>query len=59
MDKGIVGFNFEDQIVGTSELYSVATQIERLRAARAAANAAAYNGFVNARTDIFLKGPQP
>jgi len=39
MSKGIVGFNFEDQIVGTAD----------------AASENGINGFINARTDIFLK----
>ncbi|OED39397.1 phosphonomutase [Chromatiales bacterium (ex Bugula neritina AB1)] len=55
MDRGIVGFNFEDQIVGTSELYSIEVQTARVAAARKAASSNGTHGFVNARTDIFLK----
>lgn len=55
MEKGIVGFNFEDQVVGTSELYPTATQAERVKAARMAASSTGAHGFINARTDIFLK----
>lgn len=55
MEKGIVGFNFEDQIVGSSELYSLSDQAERVTAARKAASANGVHGFLNARTDIFLK----
>ncbi len=55
MAKGIVGFNFEDQIVGTSELYPIEKQAERLAAARKAASENSVHGFLNARTDIFLK----
>jgi len=55
MHKGIVGFNFEDQVVGTSELYSIDEQVKRVAAARKAASANGVHGFVNARTDIFLK----
>jgi len=55
MAKGIVGFNFEDQVVGTAELYAIDVQAQRVAAARTAANANGVNGFVNARTDIFLK----
>lgn len=55
MSKGIVGFNFEDQVVGTAELYPIDVQAERVAAARMAASANDVHGFVNARTDIFLK----
>jgi len=55
MSKGIVGFNFEDQVVGTAELYPVDVQAERVAAARTAASENDVHGFVNARTDIFLK----
>lgn len=54
---GAVGFNFEDQIIGTSDLRPVAEQAARVRAARKAADAAAPGVFLNARTDIFLKAP--
>lgn len=55
MATGIVGFNFEDQVVGSNLLYSVADQAQRIAAAREAASAQGSNGFINARTDIFLK----
>lgn len=55
MDIGVVGFNFEDQIVGGKGLYSIDEQVVRLKAARQAADANSVGGFVNARTDIFLK----
>lgn len=55
MQTGIVGFNFEDQIVGTSKLYSIADQEKRVAAAREAGSANGVHGFLNARTDIFLK----
>lgn len=55
MSKGIVGFNLEDQIVGTAELYAIDVQAKRVAAARAAASENGVNGFLNARTDIFLK----
>ncbi|MBT8153285.1 isocitrate lyase/phosphoenolpyruvate mutase family protein [Epibacterium ulvae] len=48
---GAIGLNFEDQVVGTAQLYSVAEQASRVTAVRAA-NA---HIFVNARTDLFLK----
>lgn len=55
MQIGAVGINFEDQIVGSTGLYSIADQCARLQAARSAADEGGVNGFINARTDIFLK----
>lgn len=55
MSAGVVGFNFEDQVVGDKTLYSISDQVARLKAARVAADANGVNGFINARTDIFLK----
>jgi len=56
---GIVGFNFEDQIVGGEGLYDAQTQSKRVAAARMSADQAADGAsstpFINARTDIFLK----
>ena len=52
---GIVGFNFEDQIVGGEGLYDMATQSTRVAAARKAADSVIASSFINARTDIFLK----
>ncbi|MCK4710163.1 MAG: isocitrate lyase/phosphoenolpyruvate mutase family protein, partial [Gammaproteobacteria bacterium] len=55
LNAGAIGFNFEDQIVGTAELYDLPTQIPRIEAARKAADAACDSIFINARTDSFLK----
>ncbi|MEE9335372.1 MAG: isocitrate lyase/phosphoenolpyruvate mutase family protein [Granulosicoccaceae bacterium] len=52
---GIVGFNFEDQIVGGKGLYDTVTQTDRLSSARKAADSVISSTFINARTDIFLK----
>jgi 2-methylisocitrate lyase-like PEP mutase family enzyme len=52
---GAVGCNFEDQIVGSDQLYSIAEQAARIAAARRGAGA---DFFINARTDIFLKAPK-
>ena len=49
---GAVGCNFEDQIVGSDELWPIQDHAERLKAARRAVGDAF---FINARTDIFLK----
>jgi 2-methylisocitrate lyase-like PEP mutase family enzyme len=51
---GAIGCNFEDQIVGTNELYSISDQAARIGAARRGAGS---DFFINARTDIFLKAP--
>ncbi len=55
MEIGVVGFNFEDQVVGGEGLYPVDKQVTRIKAARTAADANDVGGFLNARTDIFLK----
>ena len=47
-----VGCNFEDQIVGSEEIYSVPEQASRIAAFREGAGA---DFFINARTDLFLK----
>jgi 2-methylisocitrate lyase-like PEP mutase family enzyme len=52
---GIVGCNFEDQVVGTSGLYSIEEQAARIAALRTASNDVP--AFINARTDLFLKAP--
>ncbi|WP_171121023.1 MULTISPECIES: isocitrate lyase/phosphoenolpyruvate mutase family protein [unclassified Ruegeria] len=55
LETGVIGFNFEDQIVGTKELYDIETQEARVRAMREGCDAAGIPAFINARTDIFLK----
>ena len=57
IEAGAVGFNFEDQVVGATGLHSIEVQSERVAAARQACDAAGVPGFINARTDIFLKAP--
>ncbi|MCK4713682.1 MAG: isocitrate lyase/phosphoenolpyruvate mutase family protein, partial [Marinosulfonomonas sp.] len=52
---GAIGFNFEDQIVGGAGLHDITTQTARVAAARAGADRAGSNIFLNARTDLFLK----
>ena len=54
---GAIGVNFEDQIIGGTGLYSIATQAARLSGVVAAGQAAGVPLFVNARTDVFLKAP--
>lgn len=55
LKTGVVGFNFEDQIVGESGLYDIDVQAKRVAAVGSACKAAGVNAFINARTDIFLK----
>ncbi len=55
MEAGIVGFNFEDQIIGGDGLYSIAQQTARVKAAADAATSVCEHAYINARTDIFLK----
>jgi 2-methylisocitrate lyase-like PEP mutase family enzyme len=52
---GGIGINFEDQIVGGTGLHPIADQVQRIKAIRAAADAAGVPLFINARTDLFLK----
>ena len=52
---GVVGCNFEDQVVGGDGLYSIEEQAARIAAVRAAVGP---DFFINARTDLFLKAPQ-
>ncbi len=55
LETGVVGFNFEDQIVGTKDLYDIETQCARVAAMRESCDVAGVPAFINARTDIFLK----
>lgn len=55
IDTGVVGINFEDQVVGGEGLYSVEQQSARIAAVREAAEAERIPLFINARTDVFLK----
>jgi 2-methylisocitrate lyase-like PEP mutase family enzyme len=55
IEAGAAGINFEDQIVGGEELYSIEDQCMRIKAVREAAEQASIPIFINARTDIFLK----
>ena len=54
-DTGVVGCNFEDQLVGGEGLHPIAWQAERIAAARGAVGP---DFFINVRTDLFLKAPQ-
>jgi 2-methylisocitrate lyase-like PEP mutase family enzyme len=52
---GVVGCNFEDQVIGSEGLHSVKEQAGRIEALRREAEKADVPFFINARTDIFLK----
>ena len=54
-EAGVVGCNFEDQVVGGEGLHPIALQADRIAAAR---DAVGPNFFINVRTDLFLKAPQ-
>ena len=53
-ETGVIGCNFEDQVVGTDRLYDVQDQVARLAALRSGVSR---NFFINMRTDLFLKTP--
>jgi 2-methylisocitrate lyase-like PEP mutase family enzyme len=52
---GAVGVNLEDGLHGPSPMRTVDDAVARIRAARAAANAAGVPIVINARTDLYLK----
>jgi len=55
MKQGVVGINFEDQVIGGKGLHKQDEQAKRIAAAREAAKAYGIPLFINARTDLFLK----
>lgn len=52
---GIVGVNFEDQIVGGDGLYRLEDQANRIQTVRHVADDLGIPLFINARTDIFMQ----
>ncbi|WP_208353737.1 isocitrate lyase/PEP mutase family protein [Pseudaestuariivita rosea] len=52
---GVIGLNFEDQVVDGSGLYGIEEHVQRLAAVRRAADDLGVPAFINARTDVFLK----
>ena len=58
IEAGAVGVNLEDTIHGGAhrQLYQLSEAVERVRAARAAANRAGVPIVINARTDVLLLG---
>jgi 2-methylisocitrate lyase-like PEP mutase family enzyme len=55
IDTGVVGINFEDQIIDARKMYSIDEQCDRVSAVRRAADDAEVPLFINARTDVFLQ----
>lgn len=53
---GAVGVNLEDNTGYPNPLFTVDAQVARIRAARAAADAAGVHVVINARTDVYLYG---
>lgn len=53
--RGAVGFNIEDRIIGSKDLFSIEDQAARLLQARIASERSGVSVFLNARTDLFLK----
>jgi 2-methylisocitrate lyase-like PEP mutase family enzyme len=57
IDAGAVGINLEDTVHGAErELYDLPLAVDRIRAARAAAEAAGVPIVINGRTDVYLLG---
>ncbi|MEM0930354.1 MAG: isocitrate lyase/phosphoenolpyruvate mutase family protein [Pseudomonadota bacterium] len=54
---GVVGINFEDQVIATGALRPIDEQVERISTVRAASQGQDLDLFINARTDVFLKEP--
>ena len=60
IDTGVVGVNIEDARPGEpGVLFDVPTQVDRLRAARSAAEASGVPMFINARCDVFFGASIP
>ncbi len=57
LEAGAVGCNLEDSFPETGKLREPGEQVQRIRAARKAAEAAGIAYFINARTDVFFQAP--
>ncbi|MEL6869279.1 MAG: isocitrate lyase/phosphoenolpyruvate mutase family protein [Pseudomonadota bacterium] len=55
LETGIVGINFEDQVIGGTGLLAMDEQAARIKAIADTANQARHQLFINARTDLFLQ----
>jgi 2-methylisocitrate lyase-like PEP mutase family enzyme len=56
MELGVVGINFEDQVVAKGRLYTAKRQAGRIAVIRQVADQKRLPFFINARTDVFLQG---
>lgn len=57
LDTGVVGINFEDQVIGSDgQLYSIEEQSSRIVTIRKVAEKRGASLFINARTDLFFRG---
>ena len=59
IEAGAIGCNIEDSVPADGALRDIAAHVQRLRAARAAADAHAPRFFINARTDVFFQKGVP
>ncbi|MGN6519580.1 MAG: isocitrate lyase/PEP mutase family protein [Dokdonella sp.] len=59
IEAGAIGCNLEDSEPADGSLRDVAVQVARIRAARAAADAALPRFFINLRTDVFFRKGVP
>lgn len=57
IEAGAIGCNLEDSFPENGKLREIAEQVERIRHARIAADTWEIRYFINARTDIFFRGP--
>lgn len=57
LEAGAIGCNLEDSFPENGKLREQADQVQRIRAARKAAEVAGIPYFINARTDVFFQGP--
>ncbi|MCB9461458.1 MAG: isocitrate lyase/phosphoenolpyruvate mutase family protein [Anaerolineaceae bacterium] len=57
VQTGVVGINFEDQVVNGEGLHPLDLQVARIQTARRAADEAGVPLYINARTDIYLQTP--
>ncbi len=55
IEAGAAGINFEDQIIGTENLYSLKDQCKRIKSIREVSEQTSIPIFINARTDVFFK----
>ena len=59
IELGVVGINFEDQVVSSGNaIYGIEQQSARIAAIRQAADLRLSGFFINARTDLFLHAPR-